>query len=325
MRVAAIMRDERYSLGSADNDRLILKAAVEALRSLLCASAKPADDAVLVSGPTDDADFVSESADGTDLVEVDVMAEGALDVRKPETDIILSMARSPKALAVLSECKKDGATVLNSPLAVENCSRARLYQLMSEHQFLMPATYLDGINCPSDANDSQCSGAYWIKRADDSPQGGDDVMFAADSAQLALARERMKQNGTARWIVQQHIPGDLVKYYGVRGRMFRIFYPTDDGEGRMGHERHNGPARHYAFDTDKLKTEAERLAALTGTVIYGGDAIITEDGRIYMIDFNDWPSFSRCRAEAAQAIAQAAIAQMPRPCGESPGKPGTPG
>jgi len=38
--------------------------------------------------------------------------------------------------------------------------------------------------------------------------------------------------------------------------------------------------------------------------VYGGDAIIDAEGRISIIDFNDWPSFSRCREEAADAIAK---------------------
>ena len=47
---------------------------------------------------------------------------------------------------------------------------------------------------------------------------------------------------------------------------------------------------------------AETVSALTGVDIYGGDAIVREDGGFCLIDFNDWPSFSRCRAEAAQAV-----------------------
>ena len=47
-----------------------------------------------------------------------------------------------------------------------------------------------------------------------------------------------------------------------------------------------------------------RLSQLVGVEVFGGDAIIDEQGRFYIIDFNDWPSFSRCREEAAMAIAQ---------------------
>ena len=38
-------------------------------------------------------------------------------------------------------------------------------------------------------------------------------------------------------------------------------------------------------------------------MIYGGDVIIGSDGIARLIDLNDWPSFSACREEAADAIA----------------------
>lgn len=36
----------------------------------------------------------------------------------------------------------------------------------------------------------------------------------------------------------------------------------------------------------------------------GGDAIITEKGEIYIIDFNDWPSFAPIKDLASKAIAR---------------------
>ena len=68
-------------------------------------------------------------------------------------------------------------------------------------------------------------------------------------------------------------------------------------------ERRNGAAHHYPFDVSALQSECERLAEAVGVDVYGGDAIIRDDGSFCLIDFNDWPSFSRCREEAAAAIA----------------------
>jgi len=53
----------------------------------------------------------------------------------------------------------------------------------------------------------------------------------------------------------------------------------------------------------QLQYEAERLAKAVGVEVFGGDAIIRSDGTFCVIDFNDWPSFSRCRPEAACTIA----------------------
>ena len=40
-----------------------------------------------------------------------------------------------------------------------------------------------------------------------------------------------------------------------------------------------------------------------GLTAYGGDCIIDSNGMIKIIDFNDWPSFSKCRENASKAIA----------------------
>ena len=37
--------------------------------------------------------------------------------------------------------------------------------------------------------------------------------------------------------------------------------------------------------------------------VYGGDVIVTEENRVFLVDFNDWPSFRTCREEAAIMIA----------------------
>ena len=44
------------------------------------------------------------------------------------------------------------------------------------------------------------------------------------------------------------------------------------------------------------------MSAAADVAIYGGDCIVRDDGSFALIDFNDWPSFARCREEAAAAI-----------------------
>ena len=66
----------------------------------------------------------------------------------------------------------------------------------------------------------------------------------------------------------------------------------------LGHLRQRGRLQYI---NDDIATRASRVLSLP---IYGGDAIITPDGNIHLIDFNDWPSFSSCRDEAAKAIAK---------------------
>ena len=151
---------------------------------------------------------------------------------------------------------------------------------------------------PKEGNDG-----YWLKRGDAAAQTSDDVVFAADKEALATAVQTMRDRGITDFVVSAHVVGDLVKFYGVgEGRFFRYYYPTDDGASKFGDECRNGAACHYPFDEEALRREAERLAEAVGVSIYGGDAIVRADGSFCLIDFNDWPTFSPCREEAAKAI-----------------------
>ena len=145
---------------------------------------------------------------------------------------------------------------------------------------------------------------YWLKRGDAAAQSKGDVVFAADRDTLRQAIADMEQRGISEYTVSAHVVGDLVKFYGVFGTgFFRYYYPTDDGQTKFDDERRNGSAHHYPFDISALQGETERLAEAVGIDIYGGDAIVRDDGSFCLIDFNDWPSFSRCREEASDAIA----------------------
>ena len=219
---------------------------------------------------------------------VQVVSEDALPqgLEPSSFDLVLSMGRLPETLAWLKTLDRP---VINNPFGVERCARSILHKIMLQEQIPVPPT--------------QGTCGYWLKRGDAAAQTPDDVLFAADEQALQSAIEGFRRRGISDYVVSAHIPGDLVKFYGVLGTgFFRLFYPTDDGQSKFGHETHNGPAHHYAFSAADLQQTAERLAARVDVAVYGGDAIVRPDGTFCLIDFNDWPSFSRCREEAAEAI-----------------------
>ena len=156
------------------------------------------------------------------------------------------------------------------------------------------------------------SDGYWLKRGDEAAQEPGDVVYCTDREQLARAVECFRSRGISDMTVRAHVVGDLVKFYGVLAPsgaaegegMFQVFYPGDDGMSKFGDEVRNGTPIHYAFSLNSLRADAERTARLTGVAVYGGDAIVRSDGSYCIIDFNDWPSFARCRTEAARAIAR---------------------
>lgn len=202
-------------------------------------------------------------------------------------DVVLSMARGEDVLMLLETAK---AMVMNSPKGIRLCSRrSDLDKLLWENGIAIP---------PTDGPDG-----VWIKRGDGSAEIKDDVALCLSAEQERETMERMKTRGISCWVRQAHIKGDLVKFYGVEGAFFQHSYPTDTGHSKFGLEEANGKACHYEFSEESLRSEADRIAALTGVKVYGGDAIVKADGSFCIIDFNDWPTFSSCRKVAASAIA----------------------
>lgn len=206
--------------------------------------------------------------------------------RSKPYDVILSMDRLPETLSWLGRQK---GVIINRPEAVAGCSRRHISQLMSQLHIAAPP--------------AEGSAGYWLKRDDSSACQQGDVVYCRDVAELHLQQRRFAERGITDAVVCAHVEGDVLKFYGVRGTpFFRWFYPTDDGDTKFGDEAHNGPAAHHPFSAAQLQADATHLAAALGLDVYGGDAIVRPDGTYCVIDFNDWPSFSRCREEAADAI-----------------------
>ena len=55
------------------------------------------------------------------------------------------------------------------------------------------------------------------------------------------------------------------------------------------------------------KIFANRAADVLKVVVYGGDCIVSPDGEMRIIDFNDWPSFAPLSRRASREIANRVI------------------
>ena len=202
---------------------------------------------------------------------------------------IISMSRSTKALECLEQLEQSGIQVLNPSAGVWACQRSNIDKVMRENYLPLP---------PDKGDDG-----YWVKRADTTAQSKEDVCFCHDWSEVEKIKSTFMQRGITDVVTQAHVKGDVVKFYGVEGTgFFRYYYSGDDTETKFGDEERNGKPQYYPFSSSDLQTDAEKLACLLQTPIYGGDAIVREDGSYVIIDFNDFPSFSRCREEAARAI-----------------------
>lgn len=227
---------------------------------------------------------------------VEIKSETELDYNDAVV-LFLSMGRLPQTISRLTEEQSKGITVINSPEAVSLCCNRRKLNdaLKSAGIPLAPDSGVDG---------------YWLKRADGVAESSGDVQYAANAEEAELVMAQMRTNGVNDILKCAHVKGDLLKFYGVRGTgFFRFFYPGDDGKWKFADEARNGMPSHYKFNEDELSTVADKAAATAGLDVYGGDCIVREDGTFCIIDLNDWPSFSRCRADAAKAIAKR-VAQL---------------
>lgn len=270
-RVVGIRRAQRFSPNSVDRDAAICQAVADCLERQGCEVSLYAEESFIPS-----------------------LAQGAAAV--------FSMARGVETVAVL---EKLNAPVVNPVAGLRNARRGDMTRLFASAGIPMPRSWmvrtedaLPDVDCPC-----------WLKRADECAQASEDVVYASGRDELADAVRRFAERGLREAVVCEHLPGDLVKFYGVKGTgFFEYYYPTaGDGFSKFGLERHNGAARFYDFDSAALSATADRAASLLDLPVYGGDCIVGADGGVRLIDFNDWPSFSRCCGRAAEAIASVVI------------------
>ena len=206
---------------------------------------------------------------------------------------IFVMCERGAILDRLKTAEKEGSIVVNSSEAIRNTYRHRMIELFAQHHVPAPASQI----VASDASKPRPAAGVWIKRYDFHATQSSDVIYAASEDGWNEALDRFAKRGIPFIIAQEHVAGDLVKFYGVRSstevmaNWFEWFYHRD--KGMLGH----------SFEASRLRQAAFAAAAALGLEIFGGDAIIQPDGEPKIVDINAWPSFARYRDRAAQAIA----------------------
>jgi hypothetical protein len=208
---------------------------------------------------------------------------------------VILMGECVPLLRALQEWEARGTQVVNTPQGVLNTYRERMLTLWGEAGILVPESRLVGT---ADAV-GLVSKPVWVKRGDVHNTQEGDVVFASTSEAATAALAGLRERCIPRAVIQAHLPGDLVKFYGVdtvrrrRGdaHWFRWFYHKD--QRLAGHP----------FDEARLVHVARHAARALGLEIFGGDAIIPADGALRLIDLNAWPSFALYRDEAAEEIA----------------------
>lgn len=241
--------------------------------------------------------------------EVTIYSEEQLIAGQVKERIIMNMCREQRSIRLLQELEQDGALVINSGFGIENCTRERMTRILVGSNIPYPESLMVNTNegvkgALQKAGFTQC----WIKRGDFHAMHKEDVSYVRHSEEAQEVLQEYFLRGIKRAVINRHLPGDLIKFYGVQGTPFFFwFYPFDEGHSKYGHEAINGRSQGIAFDRDYLKKICHDASEVLDVKIYGGDCIVSPEGEIRIIDFNDWPSFAPCRTEAAPHIARCVL------------------
>lgn len=227
-------------------------------------------------------------------------------------NIIVNMCREMKSIHKLQELEDGGAIVINSGYGIENCTRERMTRILIGSGIPYPDSLIVNTNesvidALRNAGMEQC----WIKRGDFHAMHKEDVSYVRHSVEAQEVVQEYFLRGIKRAVINRHLVGDLIKFYGVQGSSFFFwFYPFDAGHSKYGHEAINGKSQGLEFSKDKLREICQRASEVLDVKIYGGDCIVSPEGDIRIIDFNDWPSFAPCRKEAAPHIAKCILSSI---------------
>ncbi len=280
IKIAGIMRAGAYSPNHIGNDAAIFNIVADQLRKRGC--------------------------------EVSIYSEEQLAAGAVTENIIVNMCREQRSIKHLQELEDAGALVINSGYGIENCTRERMTRILVGSNIPYPESLI--VNTNEGVVDAMEKGGYervWIKRGDFHAMHKEDVSFCRHPQEAQEVLQEYFLRGIKRAVINRHLDGDLIKFYGIAGSdFFYWFYPFEAGHSKYGHEAINGAAKGLHFDRDYLHAMCSQAADVLDVVIYGGDCIVSADGSIRIIDFNDWPSFAPCRTEAGPYIAKAILAAI---------------
>ncbi len=276
--IAGVMRAGAYSPNHIGNDTAIFNATAEELRKRGC----------LVNVYSEEQFNAGQTADER---------------------YIMAMCREQDSIKRLQSLEDRGAIVVNSGYGIENCTRERMTRILLGNDIPYPESLIVNTNenvkpMLERAGFQSC----WIKRGDFHAMHKEDVSYCRHAEEAQEVLQEYFYRGIQRAVINVHLVGDLVKFYGIRGSdYFFWFHPFDEGHSKYGWEQINGRSQGFEFDTDLLRQTCDRAAEELNVVVYGGDCIVDSEGRFQIIDFNDWPSFAPCRNEAAPHIAKAIL------------------
>lgn len=243
--------------------------------------------------------------------EMNIYSEDQFDTNGVKENIIINMCREKRSMQRLQQLEDAGALVINSGYGIENCTRERMARILLGSGIPYPESFIADTDevVKSKLKRAGFTGC-WVKRGDGHTKHREDITFARHPQEAQEILQEFFMRGIKKAVINHHLEGDLIKFYGVAGTpFFYWFFPLHLSPSRFGNDHGDDP-KHPDFDVESLKHICAKCADLLDVQIYGGDCIVTPDGKINIIDFDDWPSFAPCRTEAAPIIARMIMSQI---------------
>lgn len=219
--------------------------------------------------------------------------EESINPDKIHENLIFSMVQGPNGIKQLLRLSQQKLLIINSPESVHSCYRANMLKMLPKGGIPIPRSLLISTDMMMNGEISQFnSDKIWVKRSDVHAVRKEDVIsIDLNQDKVNCTLKDFKNRQIENVIIQEHISGDVVKFYAVRETDFFFWYYTDK-------------KNKFEFVEEQLRELAMSSARILGLYIYGGDAIISQDGNITIIDINDWPSFAPIRDEASKHISK---------------------
>jgi hypothetical protein len=215
-------------------------------------------------------------------------------------EIAFVMCEQERVLEPLLGWERRGTMLVNTVEAIRNTYRHRMISLLSATPVRFPKSELIATRAPDWERNLReafrsAHDPLWVKRGDVHNTQEGDVSLTRSLEEARAHILAFRSRGVLRAVLQEHIEGDLVKLYGI-GKSgetwFRWFYHKDQA------------LRRHAFSEHDLREAFFCAGSALKLEIFGGDAVVTSDGSVHIIDINAWPSFALFRREASAAIAR---------------------
>lgn len=211
----------------------------------------------------------------------------------PDTDIegfslVVGMQRRKQSLQLITEAKVRAINSLQG-IGIVSSSRSRTLSMLIDA----------GIRVPEFAtNPSPELLPCWVKAMRTDGHTTDDVRYAATLSEAESAYSDLVHQQVQDIVVMRHQQGTLLKAYAVadsRSQLQALHWSRTQGQ----------PCAQV--DETSLRASLVKISQTLGLQMFGVDYIVSESGEMFVIDVNDWPSYSTCQNEASEAIARAIL------------------